>query len=105
MNIDKVNRLNSISKPAGRGPVGKTSAARGKDTVSLSPEALRNAEMRKTGNSPRPPDIRMDRVNGSRRRSRSRILQRRNPLRVFEKIAGRRGYNGGRSFHGKGLRL
>ena len=64
MNIDKVNRLNSISKPAGRGPVGKTSAARGKDTVSLSPEALRSAEMEKYREIAKAaPDIRMDRIN------------------------------------------
>ena len=64
MNIDKINRLNNVAKPSKRSPVSKTASSRGNDTVSISPEALRSAEIEKYREIAKAaPDIRMDRVN------------------------------------------
>ena len=64
MNIDRINRLNKIAQPKKKGPVSKSGPARGRDTVSLSSEALRNAEIEKYKEIAKSsPDVRMDRVN------------------------------------------
>lgn len=64
MNIDRINRLNKIAQPRKKSSVSKTGAPRGRDTVSLSAEALRNAEIEKYKEIAKSsPDVRIDRVN------------------------------------------
>lgn len=64
MNIERISGLNNVYKPKKSDPVRKTEATRGKDTVSLSPEARANAEIEKYKEIARnAPEIRTDRVN------------------------------------------
>ncbi|MCK4906272.1 MAG: flagellar biosynthesis anti-sigma factor FlgM [Spirochaetes bacterium] len=64
MNIDRINGLNKINKPGKKAPVQKASSIVGKDTVSLSKEALFKAEVEKYKEIAKAsPDIRTDRVN------------------------------------------
>ena len=63
MNIDRINGLNKVFQSNKKNPVKQSKAAGQKDSVSLSPEALLNAEAARISEIAKAsPDIRHDRV-------------------------------------------